>query len=69
MQHEVHTWADGFGRWYASAPAGLPPEQARAAARRAIRRELAQRGQIGPGYRLKLEPAPGFGPGTFRELW
>lgn len=52
----VNTFTDGFGRWYAAVPGDL--KDPRAAARRAIKRELEERGDIGPGFRLQIEEAP-----------
>lgn len=52
----VHTFADGFGRWYAAVPGDLA--NPRRTAREAIRRELTERGAIGPGYVVRVEPAP-----------
>lgn len=52
----VRTWADGFGRWYAAVPGDLA--NPRRTAREAIRRELADRGEIGPGAVVRVEPAP-----------
>lgn len=52
----VRTWADGFGRWYAAVPGDLA--NPRRTAREAIRRELAARGEIHPGHRVRVEEAP-----------
>ncbi|WP_372663612.1 hypothetical protein [Amycolatopsis kentuckyensis] len=57
------TWADGYGRWYARVnfPGGYGPshlngevDRIRAKARRAIRRELAERGALGPGWQCRV---------------
>lgn len=45
------TWADGFGIWHAIVPAG--PSAAHVA-RRLIRSELEERGEIGAGYVIRL---------------
>lgn len=52
----VRTWADGFGRWYAAVPGDLADP--RRTAREAIRRELSDRGAIGAGHVVRVEPAP-----------
>lgn len=52
----VKTFADGFGRWYAAVPGDRP--NPRRAAREAIRRELADRDQLAPGYVVRVERAP-----------
>lgn len=70
----VHTWADGFGLWYARVPVDFSDQEsvksAPARARRAIRRELSDRDALGPGYRMNLkwvtEDLDG-GTTTFRE--
>ena len=69
----VRTWADGFGRWYAAVPGYR--KNPRRVARNAIRRELVARGDVGIGYRVRVEPAPDYWLTTtraerpvFREL-
>lgn len=62
----VKTWADGFGRWYASVPGDS--RDPRRVAREAIRRELEQRGQLGQGYRVRIVPAPDHWLTTDRKL-
>lgn len=52
----VHTYADGFGRWYAAVPGDLADP--RRTAREAIRRELAEREALAPGHVVRVEPAP-----------
>lgn len=52
---QVHTYADGFGRWYAAVPWG---SQSAHVAAEAIRVELAERGDIDTGYRVVVERAP-----------
>lgn len=64
-RHRVKTWADGFGRWYAAVPGDHPSP--RRLAREAIRRELEERGEIGPGYRIRLAEAPDQWLTTSRE--
>lgn len=61
-RNSVTTWADGFGRWYAKVSIGYPAQsdrvdsaRLRAAARRAIRRQLAARDAMGAGWRLSVE--------------
>ena len=53
----VATWADGFGRWHAAVPEGVSAPVR--VARVAIRRQLVARGQIGPGYAVRVVPVPG----------
>lgn len=65
----THTYADGFGTWHARVPSG---PTARNRARYAIRRELTARGEVGPGYRIRIELAPVWaqhtdGTVTYRE--
>lgn len=56
-KNRIHTWADGFGRWYAAVPGDYA--NPRAAARRAIRKELAARGEIQVlSHPTRLEEAP-----------
>jgi hypothetical protein len=57
-KNRVHTWADGFGRWYASVPGDVA--NPRRTARDAIRRELEERGEIHAGFRVCLEEAPDY---------
>lgn len=45
-------WADDYGRWYARVTDG-PTAQRRAVY--AIRKALQERGQIGAGYRVRVE--------------
>lgn len=52
----VKTWADGFGRWYASVPGDCADPRRRA--RDAIRRELEARDAIGNGVPVRVERAP-----------
>lgn len=59
--YKVSTWANGFGIWSARVVLTVPvtdtPQNlagARAAARRAITRELSQRGAIGEGFRIHV---------------
>lgn len=61
-RNKIHTYADGFGVWYAEVTIGYPaPSDAinsdsiRASARRAIRREVEARGHVGAGYQFRLE--------------
>lgn len=60
--NRIRTWADGFGRWYAEVTLGTAQDAGnfdstnlRSAARRAIRRELASRGDLGDGYSVRVE--------------
>ena len=46
-------WADGYGRWYARVTDG-PTAKRRAVY--AIRKALQERGVIGAGYRVRVEP-------------
>lgn len=70
----VHTWADGFGRWYAAVPGDRADP--RRTAREAIRRELtAREGDLG-AYQVRVEEAPDEWLSTeralrpvFREAW
>jgi hypothetical protein len=62
----VKTWADGFGRWYASVPGDA--KDPRRMAREAIRRELEARGELGQGYRVRIMPAPDYWLTTDRAL-
>jgi hypothetical protein len=57
-KNRVHTWADGYGRWYASVPGDVA--NPRRTAREAIRRELEERGEIGQGHRVSVEEAPDY---------
>lgn len=58
---QVRTWADGFGLWHArvQVPEGSSVsgdyDKLRRAALRAIRRELTDRDECGPGYRLAVK--------------
>lgn len=55
--NRIHTFADGYGRWYAAVPGDL--KDPRGAARRAIRRELEAREEIrSADYRVEVEEAP-----------
>lgn len=73
---DVHTWADGFGRWYARVPVDFSGQESRRKgaerARKAIRRELVDRDEIrGPWYRVRLETYETDkvnGTETFREV-
>ena len=55
----VNTWTNGYGLWHASVTLDkfTVEEKVRARRRcqRAIRRELEERGEIGTGYRLRVE--------------
>lgn len=61
----VSTWADGFGRWHARVQFPEPgygrvqvereADRVRARARRAIRRELAAREKLGPGWKCRVQ--------------
>ena len=60
----VTTWADSRGRWHARVDFPYPGygdalagewDRIRAKARRAIRRELEARGEIGAGYAVRVE--------------
>lgn len=55
----VDTWANGFGIWHASVALDKTTDEekdrARQRCQRAIRRELEERGEIGTGYRLRVE--------------
>lgn len=52
------TWANGFGVWHSRVPVG--PSAAHIA-RAAIRKELTERGEIGPGplYLKRVPTGPG----------
>lgn len=65
----ITTWANGYGTWYARVPAG---DQAERVARKAIRKELAERGEIGSGVRLRVTRvliAGKLGTVVYRETW
>lgn len=55
----VNTWTNGFGIWHASVALDKTTDEEKDRARRhcqrAIRRELEERGEIGTGYRLRVE--------------
>lgn len=55
----ITTWANGFGIWHASVALDKTTDEekdrARRRCQRAIRRELEERGEIGYGYRLRVE--------------
>lgn len=61
----VTTWADGTGRWHARVQFPEPgygrkkvereADRVRARARRAIRRELAAREKLSPGWRCRVQ--------------
>lgn len=55
----VSTWANGYGNWFASVTLDKFTDEEKVRARqrcqRAIRRELEVRGEIGTGYRLRVE--------------
>ena len=67
MSTNETTWADGYGQWHASVPITTPARQA-AAARRAIRAELAARG-TDPAYPLRVtrERVTNHGTVIYRE--
>lgn len=54
----IRTYADGFGKWHANIPVSpddrTPMATLKRRAAKAIRDELRQRSDIGPGYRLTL---------------
>lgn len=64
-QETVTTWTDGSGRWHARVNFPAPgyngdtintnAKRIRARARRTIRRELMERQNLRPGYRLQIE--------------
>lgn len=61
---KVTTWADGFGVWHAAIEYPYTADTFRAtaraavvAARRAIRAELSERGDLGKGYRVEVDPS------------
>lgn len=56
----VVTWADGFGRWYASVPATMAHPMG--VAKLAIRLELQDREAAGPGKRVPLPVVEPVGP-------
>lgn len=60
----VSTWADGYGRWHAVVPYTGNHMADAAAARRAIRAQLAQRGEAHPNYRLRVSRERVTGHGT-----
>lgn len=59
----VTTWANGFGIWHARVPY---TDDAEKAARAAIRTELAARGAVGKGYRVRVRYVP-TGPGYVHD--
>jgi len=61
-RNKIETFSDGFGVWYAEVTIGYPApsdminsDSLRASARRAIRREVEARQNVGAGYRFRLE--------------
>ena len=50
----ITTWADGYGRWYASVPLSVRRDESRSA-RFAIERELIERGDMSLTYRVSVE--------------
>ncbi|KOV84748.1 hypothetical protein [Nocardia sp. NRRL S-836] len=65
----VSTWADDFGRWHAlvrfAEPLGRDAlernaDRVRRRARRAIRRELAARDAVGPGWQCRVQLVDAF---------
>lgn len=63
-----HTWADGYGVWWAEVPATGNRMADAALARRRIRAELAERGES-RDYRLRVtrERITGHGTTIYRE--
>lgn len=60
-RNRVETWSDGFGNWYATVHLAiatpsdtLPIDSVRRVARRAIRREVEARQNVGEGYRFRI---------------
>lgn len=67
------TWANGYGTWHARVTDGPNAERQ---ARAAIRSELRERGDIGPGIRVRVErvtselrPSSVAGTAVYREVW
>ncbi|MFD1716730.1 hypothetical protein [Georgenia deserti] len=57
----VKTWADGYGRWYATVPVG---PDARERARAAIVNELKQRGEPYARVEIMVDPVTPTNPAT-----
>jgi hypothetical protein len=66
----IVTWADGEGIWYASVPLSTNPRGDAMRARRAIRAEMVERGEIGKGYRVRVarERVTPHGTAIYREV-
>lgn len=54
MEAKGTTWTDAYGIWWAAVPMTGDDHADACRARRLIRDQLTARGDIGPGYRLKI---------------